>query len=197
MRYIAILVIISMSIFSCTEEQVTTPKPRMYPKIDFPERDYTSFDFESCPFTFSTIRNSKVTYTQEAGQITEACWFDIKYPGIDAELNFSYFPISRLTSFDAMVEDAFSLVNKHNVKAEYIVEDVFQNKNGNGGMVFQIDGPVASPIQFFVSDTTHHFVRASLYFNSKVDRDSLQPMITFMRSEVDHILDSFVWRDHE
>ena len=60
--------------------------------------------------------------------------------------------------------------------------------------MFDIDGPVASPTQFYLTDEDKHFFRASLYFNSKVNPDSTAQVLEFLKPEIDTLLSSFKWK---
>jgi len=60
--------------------------------------------------------------------------------------------------------------------------------------MFEIEGDVATPIQFFLSDSTNHFFRASLYFENKVQVDSMAPVYEFVRQDIDTLLSTFYWK---
>jgi len=62
------------------------------------------------------------------------------------------------------------------------------------GLLFEIDGPVASPIQFFLTDSTTHFLRGSLYFKDVVNRDSIQPVFEFVKEDLEVFFESFTWK---
>ncbi|MEL6972389.1 MAG: hypothetical protein AAFO02_19640, partial [Bacteroidota bacterium] len=66
--------------------------------------------------------------------------------------------------------------------------------NGVSGIAFDIDGPAASPFQFFLTDSTQHYVRGSLYFNTKTRADSLAPVIDFVRTDILHLIETFEWK---
>jgi len=63
------------------------------------------------------------------------------------------------------------------------------------GLVYQIDGMgAASPCQFFITDSTTHFVRGALYFDVVPNNDSLAPVINFLKKDIEHLLASFHWK---
>ena len=53
----------------------------------------------------------------------------------------------------------------------------------------------ASAVQFYVTDETSHFLRGSLYFNSPPNADSLAPVITFVKDDMMHLLNTFQWHN--
>jgi gliding motility-associated lipoprotein GldD len=124
------------------------------------------------------------------------CWFDIALPDFDGRIHFSYVSIENSSHFDKLVADAFKLSGKHNVKANYIDEIPFKNKQGVSGMVFNLEGPVASPFQFFMTDTTEHFLRGSLYLNTEIRPDSLAPIYEFLKKDITLILNTLEWEDN-
>ena len=84
-------------------------------------------------------------------------------------------------------------MNKHNIKAEFR-SDIPLRTNAASGMAFEIDGPVATPYQFYLTDSTNHFFRAALYFNAKVNPDSTKPVFDFLKKDIEHMQSTFVWK---
>lgn len=198
MRWI-IYILIVFSLNSCKEDSVFTPKPRMYPRVDYPQKKYTNLKGIDCDFRFEApyyAKYKKDTTRDESGNVYD-CWFDMAMEPFNAEINFSYHPISKKTSLDRLLADAFKMTDKHNIKADYIEEELIKNPYGVSGLKFKLYGPVASPIQFFVTDSTQHFLRGSLYFNSKVNQDSLAPILNYVEEDINHLIQSFQWVDME
>jgi len=201
MRYrvapIILSLLILLLIVSCGGDEATLPKPRLYPKITYPERGYKSYDLADCPFTLEYPSYGKIVRDDyfEDKEPVHPCWFDILLGGINASLHCSYLPINDRKHFDELVGDAFRMVTEHNVKADARRDSLFTNPAGVDGLLFAINGDVATPIQFFMTDSTSHFMRGSLYFDDKVNADSIAPLLSFVRTDIDHILESFEWRD--
>ena len=84
----------------------------------------------------------------------------------------------------------------HNKKATYINEKPLFNAAHNvKGMLFSVEGPVASQLQFFLTDTSEqkHFFRGALYFYTEANTDSLAPVYDFMRKDVERMIETFEW----
>ncbi|NOZ45910.1 MAG: gliding motility lipoprotein GldD, partial [Chlorobi bacterium] len=62
------------------------------------------------------------------------------------------------------------------------------------GILYDIKGNAASSINFFVTDSTQHFLRGALYFNSKPNKDSLAPVVDFIRKDIVHLMETFKWK---
>lgn len=184
-------------LFSACQEIPPSPKPRAYPRIMFPEKDFHQFDEDYCNFTFDYPAYAEVV--QDTNFFEEApmhpCWFDLYIPAFDCRLHCSYYPIGTDKSLDDLKRDAFELVDWHNKRANYIDEILIQKGNKVSGIAFDIDGPAASPFQFFLTDSTQHFMRASLYFNTQINPDSLAPAYTFVKEDLLNIIETFRWKE--
>ncbi len=194
MRWLMII-LVAICVISCKEESIPTPKPRMFPRIVFPDRVLEKFTTDYCEFTFDKPGFAKVVRKELFfdEKPPSDCWFDLEIKELGASIHCSYYPVNNREHFDELVQDAFKITGKHNIKADYIDELVIRNSKGAGGIMFELSGPVASPVQFFLTDTTSHFLRGSLYFNSTVDRDSIKPVYEFLMTDVGKMLETFDW----
>ncbi len=196
MRIALGLIIFSSVIWACKDTEFFVPKPRMYPKVDYPTKAYQDFSISGCPLTFNIptyFGYSKDTFAMDKS--INKCWFDLECLPLNAYLHLSYLPVENRKHFDQLVGDAFELADKHNIKANYRDErKINYPEKRVHGLLFEIDGPVATPLQFFVTDTSSHFFRGSLYFKSRVDRDSLAPVYNYLKEDVLHLIDNFSWQ---
>ena len=182
-------------VFQSCEEAIYSPKPRGFPKVEYPEKNYVPFETDYCDFTFerpdySVIQQDTLFFEDKP---VHPCWFDVFIPQFDARIHCSYYPIDANNNFDKLTNDAFVMANKHNLKANFIDDLVIRKPNGTGGIVFNIEGPVASSFQFYLSDTTSHFFRGALYFNTQARPDSLKPVIEFVKTDIMHMINTFEW----
>ena len=85
---------------------------------------------------------------------------------------------------------------KHIPKADAIYDSLIIDRDRDVfGLVYQIEGTeVASPYQFFLTDSTTNFVRGALYFNVVPNNDSLEPVINFLEKDLDHFINTFRWK---
>lgn len=193
---VTIIFLITSMIFlsGCGENSVPTPKPRSFPKVDFPERSYLNFDADYCSFVFQYPGYSEILkdeYFFEEDPLDE-CWFDLSLTPFNGALHCSYIGLINRDHFDEMVNDAFEMVGKHNIKAQFRDEYPIEKDNVYG-MLFELEGEVASNLQFYLTDSTSHFFRASLYFNSKVNSDSIAPIYDFVKSDILNMIETFEW----
>ena len=171
--------------------QNPTPKPMGYVKVVYPEKNYTRFD-EGGPYAFEYPSYAEVR--EDRGKQTEPWWYDIRFPMYDASIHLSYKPVNN--NVDEYIEDSRVLVYKHTPRAEGINEKPFLDTAHNRyGIIYDLEGNVASAVQFFVTDSARHFVRGSLYFRTKPNRDSLNPVIRFLRKDIEHFIETITWKN--
>jgi gliding motility-associated lipoprotein GldD len=164
-----------------------SPKPRAYPKIEYPDRKYIAYNEAECPYRFEYPDYAQIKKKDEK------CWFDLFMPAFNARLHCSYLPVENKDKFDDLVSDAYVIADRINERANYMEEVRIKNAQGVSGLMLQWTGPAASPVHFFLTDTTQHFFKAALYFDSRVKPDSLEPIAKFIRQDIDHMISSFDW----
>lgn len=198
LRNYFVLLFISALVFASCESPVYTPKPRAYPKVEYPTRNYTTFNEAYCAFTFKhpdymQVVQDKRYFDEES---KHACWFDLYMQDFDSRLHCTYYPIGSRDDFEKLLVDAFELASKHNMRADYIEEHPIEQPGNVRGFAFEIEGAAASPFQFFVTDSTQHFLRASLYFNTQARPDSLAPVYDFVKADVEQMIQTFQWAEN-
>lgn len=185
---LSILLIPIFVFFSC-EEQAPVPKPKGYFRIKLPEKKYVKFD-KICAYTFETPIYSRIDTTPSA---KEPCWINIHYPTFDATLHLSYKPVKN--NLPAYLEDARTLTYKHTAKASDIEEILIkQPENKVYGIIYDVKGNAASSLQFYVTDSTKHFLRGALYFNTAPNYDSIQPVLEFLNKDVERFIQTLQWK---
>jgi len=188
---------ILMSMQSCNDETIQNPKPRSYPRIVYPEKKYVDFDTSFCAFTFEYPAYANIIQdTSFFGEKPEdACWFNIYVPEFQSLIFCTYYPLGKKNSLNRVVNDAYKLAGVHNKKANFIDEIPINLPGKVNGTIFEIEGPVASSYQFFITDSTKHFLRGALYFNARTNQDSLAPVVDFMKKDVMHLINTFKWKN--
>jgi gliding motility-associated lipoprotein GldD len=166
-----------------------TPKPRGYFRIDFPEHAYQPFD-TTFPYRFEYPVYAKIQNDKDRN--AEPYWINLVFPHFKAKVHMSYKAVNG--NFELIEEDSRNLAYKHTIKADAINERVFSNADKNVyGIMYEIKGDAASPVQFFLTDSTKHFLRGSLYFSVIPNKDSLAPVVDFVKADIIHMMESFEW----
>lgn len=191
LKQLLYLLIPVVSFFSCSEE--TVPKPVAYFRIDVPEKRYVQVDSLNC-FSFQAPDYAFVKASPDMGA-EDKCWYNIYYPRFNAELYLTYKSISKDAPLDVMLEDLHKTAYGHSSRADNITAKSFEDPaNNKFGIIYDVEGNVASQIQFCITDSTSNFVRGSLYFACPPNKDSLDPIVKFIHKDIEKFIDSFRWK---
>ena len=175
---------------SCDNKQYQ-PKPRGYFRIDFPEREYVRLDsMNYYSFEYPTY----TTITPDYLSPQEKEWINVEYPPYKGTIHISYKTVN--DNLDAYLEDSYYMMTKHISRAMGIRDSIIVNPERDVyGLVYFLEGEgVASPMQFYLTDSVNHFMRGSLYFNVKTNNDSLAPVIDFILDDVRHLIETVEWK---
>jgi gliding motility-associated lipoprotein GldD len=176
----------------CTSGGDYSPKPRGFFRIEFPKKAYQTYSGD-CNYTFEYPVYSRVV--PDSSKNSKPCWLNVVYPKFNSKVHLSYQPITSKKVFDALVEDARKLAFTHTVKATAIDEAwISYPQNRVFGTFYSIKGNTASAIQFFVTDSSSHYLRGSLYFNELPRQDSIQPVLDFVRKDINILIKSLRWK---
>jgi gliding motility-associated lipoprotein GldD len=175
---------------SCSAEY--TPKPKGYNRIDLPAQTYQPL-LEDHPYDFEYSSHSKIR--PDSSLIAQPHWINIIYPSLGANVQLTYKELSSNPKMlNDLIEDARKLTSKHQVKAYSIEETEVRIPSGDIAAVFELDGEVPSQFQFYVTDSTKHFLRGALYFRTATQNDSLAPVIEFVKKDIIHMLNTLKWK---
>ncbi len=126
----------------------------------------------------------------------EKNWINIEMPVFHGRIHISYKPLSDKNSLVRFTEDSRTLAFKHMSKASGIRQIAISDpKRRVYGLVYEINGMgAASPYQFYLTDSTRHFMRGSLYFDVIPNNDSLAPVIDCVKTDIQHLFETINWK---
>jgi len=180
---IALLFIGVLLVISCKDDVM--PKPASYLRLDYPESEYLSFE-NNCPFVFEM--NSSAILKGE-----KDCGFTITYPKMKATIYLTYKPVEN--NINSLLRDAQKLTYEHVIKADNILEQPYMNPTKKVyGMFYRVDGNAATNSQFYVTDSTKHFVTGSVYFYAKPNFDSVMPAASYIRNDMQRLMETLKWK---
>ena len=150
MKYFLYSLIISL-LCCCTSKEI--PKPYGYYRITFPEKSYRNSNDSTLPYRFQMASEAFIEPDRTPG--AEDYWINIVYPAYQAKINLSYKSITSDTTLLRLEQDCHRLAYAHTLKAESIDEHYYQQNDKKGfGLLYIIEGNAASPVQFFITDST-------------------------------------------
>jgi len=175
----------------------TVGKKKGYFNIDFPEKKYQVFNEPGYPYTFEYPVYARVSKDSTFfGDKAEDWWINIDIPQFDGRIYISYKDIKGdRNRFDSLRNDAYNMATKKHVDISTgIFDNPILTPNGIGGIYYNLGGNTATANQFFLTDTTKHFLRGALYFNAAPNEDSLSIVNDFLRKDMDHMINTLKWR---
>ena len=185
----AIINLVMITFLSCAK--VSSPKPYGYYRITTPDTAYVPFasSYPNYPYNFALSKNAVVQPRKEAD---EPYWINLYYPCVDATIHCSYKPVRN--NLRELTDDALEFVYRNASFANSIPEREYTHPEVHVyGVLFDLEGNTASSCQFFITDSTHHFFRASVYCNCPPNADSLAPVYQFLRTDVRRMVETFEW----
>ncbi|MFW6222052.1 MAG: gliding motility lipoprotein GldD [Bacteroidota bacterium] len=182
------LLLFFLGLFACKES--FTPKPLGYHRVEFPEKSYQAYEGD-CPFRFQYPDYAELR--PDKGKKAEPCWMNMEFPGYQGTVHISYKKINN--NLDEYIEDSRNFAYKHSVKADAINEKrIYKPGDDVYGLVYNIEGDAASSLQFFLTDSSRHFIRGALYFRTEPNKDSLRPVIQFFSKDIHYMIETFSWK---
>ena len=181
-------------ILGCNSEY--TFKERGYYKIDFPEKSYQVFNEPGFPYSFEYPVYGRIVQDTSffEDEPENPFWINIDFPQFDGRIYLSYKEIGR-NDFEKLVNDAFTMSYKqHTYKASSIEPTNITTPNNINGVYFTLTGNTATANQFFLSDSTKHFLRGALYFDAAPNADSLSIVNDFLKTDMQHLINTLQWK---
>ena len=89
----------------------------------------------------------------------------------------------------------FSLtLETHSKKSNGIFIREYEDLNNRVyAIIFELRGDVASPIQFYLTDSTSNFINGSLNLKFKSKYDSIFPTIQYVKNDILFLVESLNW----
>ncbi|NCO63793.1 MAG: gliding motility lipoprotein GldD [Flavobacteriales bacterium] len=172
------------------------PKPKGYLRLEYPKANYIVSHIDGTPFSFEANTLASNINLKKLVSTTKSYGVNVEYPTLKGTIYLTYKSInnSQETLID-FLRDAQNFTQKHTRKADEIKETEYINKlNKVYGMFYEVGGNAASQSQFYVTDSTDHFLTGSLYFYAKPNYDSIYPAAKYLEKDIKHIMETVKWK---
>lgn len=187
MKISYVLILFTIFFIGC-EERNYVPKPPTYLKINLPERSYNTYNDE-CNFSFNKPNYFKVKSVEQ-----NSCNKDIILDGLNGTLHLSVIDMD--TTLSMYINHANDKVGEHKIKANAILDStIIREEDRVFGTFFELQGNVASPFQFYVTDSTDKFFSGVVYFNTRPNYDSIKPTLDFVRKDLIEFMNTVKWNN--
>ncbi len=185
--FYTLVVIAALS--SCGEEQLT-PKPPTYLRLELPEASYKTYK-DDCGYSFKLNNN----YSVEMAPVQDKgfnCHRRIQLGDLNGTVFFRFMKMEKPVAF--YINNSIDEVEVHQVKATNIKDKkIVRTQDRVFGTIFELHGDVATPFQFYLTDSTDQFVYAEVLFNCRPNYDSLKPSLEYLKKDLDTLLSTFQW----
>ncbi len=186
------LFLLFIGLWSCNEE-LTIPKPPLYLRSNFPKQEYVSSP-GGVPYSYEVNKNFFVKPVLFGSEVTPHQ--EIKLGTMNGVLYLNYYTLANRDSLAKYINLSNDKVDEHQVKAKAIENvQIIDAKNKVYGTFFELKGDVATNFQFYLTDSTHHFIRGEMLFNVRPNYDSLRPAIDYMKQDIQHLIETFRWKN--
>jgi len=184
MKNFSVVIIIAVFLFSCGEEVV--PKPKPYLTLQYPISSYKKIK-TNCPYSFEISNLAKIKFKNN-------CWASIKYPQLKATIYITYRKVEG--NLDEILKEVEKLTFEHTIKADAIPDyRPFENLDKKVyGRLYNIEGNVATNIQFRATDSVKNVLSGALYFYAKPNYDSIVPTIKYLEKDIMHLVETLEWK---
>ena len=180
---------LTITLTACKSD-IPVPKPSLYLKHTFPKQEYQAIE-PTCPYTFEV--NKAYTIKDVNSPVANTCHKEMDLGMLNGAMHFSYMRMTEpLSEYVNYINDK---VEEHIVKASgKKIRDYVNPETKVYGTIFEIQGNVATPIQFYLTDSTNHFFSGVLYFNAIPKYDSLKTSIEYVNADLEHMINTFKWK---
>lgn len=167
---------------SCEDQPI--PKPKAQMRLEYPQGASSPLETENFSFDYNELATPN---------LESETAFSLEYPDMKGAIFLSYKKIDG--NLEKLIVDAKRLSYEHAVKADNIVEQPYVNPDKQVyGSLFEVQGNAASQSQFFVTDSTEHFLTGSVYFYVKPNYDSILPAAAYLQNDIRRIIETLEWK---
>lgn len=178
--------ILLLLIFTGCEDKNLVPKPSTYLETDLPDHLYSVFE-DSCGYVYQLQNSFKVETAPNS------CNRKIDLGPLNGTMFVYYWNMDKPLSF--YVNNANDEVGNHKLKARKIEDErIIRSDRRVFGTLFSLQGDVATPYQFYLTDSTDRFLYAEILFNSTPNYDSLKPSLDYLKIDLDTLIQTFEWK---
>ena len=189
-NYIFVIFIV---LFGC--ENYFLPKQSAYLRLDYPKPEYKLIDDKDFPFFFEA--NTRLSEISDIDINLRSIDFIINYNQLNAQINFQYKNVNSSEKLNAYILDLKRTIETHSMMANSVkIKDYSLKEKNIFGRIFDLSGNVASPYQFYLTDSINNIISGLVYFNIKPNYDSILPAINYIKNDIIHLIESFDWKNY-
>jgi len=185
LKKVGILGFITLVIVACGSEPL--PKKKPYLTLKYPSSTYVK-TVSNCLYNFEYSINANINFQNN-------CWAKIEYPKLKATVHITYRSVNN--NLNEILKEVEKLTYEHTIKADAIPSALpYENyKKKVFAKLYNVEGNVASNVQFVATDSIKHVLAGSLYFYAKPNYDSIVPAIKYIEKDIIHLIETIEWKN--
>jgi gliding motility-associated lipoprotein GldD len=173
---------------SC-EDEIYIPKPPTYLRLELPAHKYEPIESD-CPYQFDISGIYKIEKVPDDAE--NSCHRRINLGALNGMAFIRYWDMTEPLSY--YINNANDEVDRHKIKATNIRDkNILKPEKRVFGTFFELEGDVATPFQFYLTDSTNRFLYCEILFNSTPNYDSLKPSLEYLKIDLDTLMSTFEW----
>ena len=185
-KIISLLLIFFSIFYSCVDSNL--PKQGAFLRIEFPEPNYIAPNEIKLPIDFYYNLSAAVV------NVTNSKQFSLNYPKMNLIVDMSLNKITKREDLENNFRDFSLTLETHSKKSNGIFIREYEDLNNRiYAKIFELRGDVASPIQFYLTDSTSNFINGSLNLKFKSKYDSIFPTIQYVKNDILVLVESLNW----
>ena len=186
-KIISLLLIFFTLFFSCVESNL--PKQSAFLRIEFPEPNYIATKEIKLPIDFY-YNLSAVDVS-----VTNSKQLSFNYANMKMSIDLFLKKMIETNDLENNFRDFSLILETHSKKSNGIFVREYEDVNNSVyAKIFELRGDVASPIQFYLTDSISNFISGSLNLKFKSKYDSIFPTIQYVKNDILFFVESLNWR---
>lgn len=184
MKYVLIVFLVLLTFLSCKEAPL--PKPKSFLTLDYQNPTYKKIE-NSCNYQFEVSNFVQL-------KTSDNCWATLQYPALKATIHITYRAVDN--NLDEILQEVEKLTFEHTIKADAINAIPYENfKTRVFGKLYNVEGDVATNVQFRVTDSVNHVLSGALYFYARPNYDSIVPAVRYLEKDIMHLIETLEWKN--
>tara|TARA_S200000501_G_scaffold173112_1_gene163071 strand:+ start:2159 stop:2737 length:579 start_codon:yes stop_codon:yes gene_type:complete len=185
---ILVLLCLLLFHFSCDETNYL-PREKAFLRLEFEKPIYDTL--------YSKASNLNFIYNNAYSslEIISDEKIVLRYKDIKIDIVLSDVELDNTSSFEQSIQNFYMFLEPHRKKSNQISAKEFTSAdNKKFAKVFEMRGPIASPLQFYVTDSINNFLFGSMNLMEKYDYDSIYPSVMYVKNDIFSIIESVNWK---
>lgn len=164
--------------FTC-ENNFNLPKPDAYLRIEFNEPKYLNYEDLNSQIDFYYNSSSSSINKISSKSI------NLNYENLGMSLDLSFNKLSSENEVINYITDFNLLLDTHTKRSNGFLVKEFENvEYSTFGKIYEFKGDVASPIQFFITDSLNNFIQGVVNKEISSKYDSIYPSIQYIKNDI-------------